>query len=290
MRQRKDLMAVGTLAKAGTPRHVFGRMVRHYREKAGMTRPAVAAAICKSVSLVDSIENGNRAATDLVTGDLDHALGAGGDLVKLREAMSEGIGYQPFRGWLQDWHENVEPRARRIRWFEPNVVPGLLQTEDYARAVYSTRFGLSREEVARRVASRMKRQEILARDEPPAFWAILDEWALRRPVGGRYVMAEQVSRLAEAAERPCTMIRVVPAGVGAHEGLYGGGFAIADLAGCPSVAYQEGSVAEGGWPIRSPVDLEALEIIWDTLGDQALSRTASLALLEEVAKSWTSPA
>jgi transcriptional regulator with XRE-family HTH domain len=282
-------MAVGTLAKAGTPRHVFGRMVRHYREKAGMTRPAVAAAICKSVSLVDSIERGDRAATELVAADLDHALGAGGDLVKLREAMGDGMGYQPFPAWMLDWFEEVEPRAKRLRLFEPNVVPGLLQTEDYARAVFGTRFGLTAEEVARRVASRMKRQEILVRDDPPTCWLILDEWVLRRPVGGRYVMAEQVSRLVEAAGRPRNMIRVVPAGVGAHEGLYGGGFAIADVADGPSAGYQEG-VVEGGWPITAPEDMEALEIVWDTLRDEALSRSASLALLEEVAKSWTTPA
>jgi transcriptional regulator with XRE-family HTH domain len=272
-----------------TPRHVFGRMVRHHREKAGLSRPAVAAAICKSVSLVESIERGERVATEDVTADLDRALGAGGDLVKLREEMGDGISYQPFPAWFEDWVDDIEPRARRLRTFEPNVVPGLLQTEDYARAVFGTRFGISEEEVARRVASRLRRQDILARDDPPAFWAITDEWVLRRPVGGRYIMAEQVGRLIEAARRPRVVVRIVPASVGIYDGLFGGGFVIADFADGPSVGQQEG-IVRGGQPIRDAADVEALDVVWDTLRDEALSRVASLEFLEEAAKSWTSPA
>jgi transcriptional regulator with XRE-family HTH domain len=273
---------------AQSPRHVLGRMVRYYRGKAGMSRPEVAAAICKSVSLVESIERGERVATEDVTADLDRVLGAGGDLIQLREEMAEGISYQPFAAWFQDWVEDIEPRARRLRTFEPNLVPGLLQTEDYAKAVFSARFGITQEEVARRASSRLKRQEILSTDDPPAFWAILDEWVLRRPVGGRYVMADQMRRLIEAARRPRLTIRIVPASVGVHAGLDGGGFTIADFADGPNIGQQEGAV-HGGQPIQAIKELEALEVVWDTLRDEALSRTASLELLEEVAKSWTSP-
>jgi transcriptional regulator with XRE-family HTH domain len=274
---------------AQSPRHVLGRMVRYYRGKAGMSRPEVAAAICKSVSLVESIERGERVATEDVTADLDRVLGAGGDLIQLREEMAEGISYQPFAAWFQDWADEIEPRAKRLRWFEPNVVPGLLQTEDYARAVFGTRFGITDEEIARRVASRLKRQEIFARDDPPAFWAILDEGVLLRPVGGHIVMAGQLNRLVEAARRPRVVIRIVPARIGIYDGLFGGGFAIADFPDGPSVGQQEGTV-RGGQSFRDAADVEALEIVWDTLRDEALPRAASLELMEEVAKSWTSPA
>jgi transcriptional regulator with XRE-family HTH domain len=273
---------------AQSPRHVLGRMVRYYRGKAGMSRPEAAAAICKSVSLVESIERGERVATEDVTADLDRVLGAGGDLIQLREEMAEGISYQPFAAWFQDWVEDIEPRAKKLRTFQPNVVPGLLQTEDYARAVFSTRFGITGEEIARRAASRLKRQEILARDDPPAYWAILDEGVLHRPVGGRYVMAEQTNRLVEAARRPRVVIRIVPASVGIYDGLFGGGFTVADFADGPSIGQQEGAV-RGGHAIKDATDLDSLEIVWDTLRDEALPRAASLELLEEVAKSWTSP-
>jgi Domain of unknown function (DUF5753) len=77
-------------------------------------------------------------------------------------------------------------------------VPGLLQTGDYARAIFRTRFRITAGQIDEQVAARLKRQEILAREDPPALWVILDEWVLRRPVGGRHVMQEQVSRLIAA--------------------------------------------------------------------------------------------
>jgi hypothetical protein len=197
------------------------------------------------------------------------------------------MSYQPFPAWFEDWVRDIEPRAKQLRSFQPNVVPGLLQTEDYARAVFSTRFGITDEEVEKRVASRLSRQEILARGGPLKFWAIVDEWVLRRPTGGPPVMLEQINKLIEAARQPHMVIRIVPASVGVHEGLYGGGFAIADLDGGASIGQQEGAV-HGGQPIREAEDLESLNLVWDTLRDEALPRSASLALLEEAAKSWSS--
>jgi transcriptional regulator with XRE-family HTH domain len=270
-----------------TPRQVFGAMVRYHREKAGMTRSQVATGICKSVSLVEAIERGDRVATEDVTVDLDRVLGGAGDLTQLGEELGDGMSYHPFPAWFEDWVRDIEPRAKRLRSFQPNVVPGLLQTEDYARAVFSTRFGITDEEVEKRVASRLSRQEILARGGPLKFWAILDEWVLRRSAGGPHVMLEQVSKLVEAARQPHIVIRIVPASVGVHEGLYGGGFAIADLDGGAGIGQQEGAV-HGGQPIREAEDLESLNLVWDTLRDKALPRSASLALLEEAAKSWSS--
>lgn len=201
------------------------------------------------------------------------------------------------RGWWDAYADTLGPeyatlialeaQAERIRWYAAQIVPGLLQTEDYARAVFSTRFGITDAEVEKRVASRLSRQEILTRGDPPKFWAILDEWVLRRPVGGPHVMLEQVDKLIEAARQPYIVIRIVPASVGVHEGLYGGGFAIADLMDGTSIGYQEGAV-HGGQPIREAEDVESLNLVSDTLRDEALPRSASLALLEEAAKSWSS--
>lgn len=152
--------------------------------------------------------------------------------------------------------------------------------------MFSTRFGITHEAAEKRVAARLRRQEILARDNPPALWVILDEWVLRRPVGGAHVMAGQVSRLIEAAGHPTIVIGVIRAAVGAHTGLDGGGFALADFGDAPSVGYQEGHVR--GQPVRERKDVEELELAWDTVRHEAESRAASLALLEEAAKSWTS--
>jgi transcriptional regulator with XRE-family HTH domain len=267
------------------PRQVFGAMVRFYREQAGLSRTDLATRIFKSVSMVQAIELGQRAATPEVTADLEVALDARGALARLREEIGGGLGYQAYPSWFADW-PGMEASAARLRWYEPLMVPGLLQTEDYARAVFRTRFGVTDEEVGEKVAARLKRQEILKRSHPPRLWIILDESVLRRPVGGSHVMAEQVGRLARAAQRPNVRIEIIPVTVGAHEGAYAGGFAVADFEAAPSVGYQE--AAAGGQALEDAERVGILGITWDTLTGEALPRVASAALLEEAAKSWTS--
>jgi transcriptional regulator with XRE-family HTH domain len=147
------------------PRQVFGAMVRFYREQAGLSRSELAREICKSVSLVQAIELGQRAATAEVTGDLEAALPAGGALARLRDEIGEGLGYQAYPSWFQEWALN-EAQATTLRSFEPLVVPGLLQTRDYARAIFRTRFRITSDEIEERVEARLKRQEVLTRDDP----------------------------------------------------------------------------------------------------------------------------
>jgi transcriptional regulator with XRE-family HTH domain len=269
------------------PRQVFGAMVRFYREQAGLSRSELARQICKSVSLIQAIELGQRAATAEVTSDLEAALQAGGALAQLRDEIGDGLGYQAYPSWFADW-PGMEASATRLRFYGLAVVPGLLQTEDYARAVFRTRFGATDEEVDERVAARLKRQEILDRDQSPLLWIILDEAVLRRPVGGRHVMAEQVRRIADAAQRANIRIEIIAASVGAHEGAYAGGFAIADFEAAPSVGYQE--AAAGGQTVEEAAQVAVLSAIWDSLTGEALPRAASLGLLEEAAKRWTQAA
>jgi transcriptional regulator with XRE-family HTH domain len=270
---------------ARTPRQVFGAMLRYYRERAGLTRTDLARQISKSVSLIQAIELGQRAATAEVTQDLERELSADGALTRLREEIGDGLGYQAYPSWFQDWLVS-EREARRLRWFEPLLVPGLLQTEDYARAIFRTRFGVTDDEVEELVTARLKRQEILARDNPPALWIIVDESVLRRPVGGQYVMRDQINRLLDAARRPHVSIQVIPANVGAHRGLWAGGFAVADFENAPEVGYQE--TAAQGQLVDHHEDVETLVDCWDMLVREALPWAISQSLLEEAAKSWTS--
>jgi hypothetical protein len=135
------------------------------------------------------------------------------------------------------------------------------------------------------VAARLKRQEILHRDRPPALWVILDEAVLRRLVGGTYVMREQLRHLTEMARRPCVSLQVIP-GTVTHLGLSFGGFAIADFGDAPTVGYQD--TASHGQIVDRGEDVAELTETWDTLVREALPWAASQSLLEEVAKSWTS--
>jgi transcriptional regulator with XRE-family HTH domain len=264
---------------------VFGAMLRYYRERAGLSRTELASQISKSVSLIQAIELGQRIATAEVTEDLERALTADGALSRLREEIGDGLGYEPYPSWFEDWVAS-ERQAKKLRLFGPLLVPGLLQTEEYARAIFRTRFGVTDEEINEQVAARLKRQEILVRDEPPALWVIVDESALRRPVGGRYVMREQAVRLIVASRRSRTSGQVIPAHVGAHRGLWAGGFALADFEEAPAVGYQE--TACQGQFVERREDVETLADCWDTLVREALPWGASQALLEEAAKSWAS--
>jgi transcriptional regulator with XRE-family HTH domain len=267
-----------------TPRQVFGPMLRYYRERAGLSRTELASQISKSVSLIQAIELGQRVATAEVTDDLERALTADGALSRLREEIGDGLGYQPYPSWFEDWVAS-ERQARKLRWFEPMLIPGLLQTEDYARAIFRARFGMTDDEIDEKVAARLKRQEVLAREQPPALWVIVDEAVLRRPVGGRHVMRDQVGHLIDASRRPHVSIQVISSTVGAHRGLSAGAFIIADFEDAPSVGYQE--TACQGQFVERREDIETLADCWDTLVREALPWAASQALLEEAAKSWT---
>jgi transcriptional regulator with XRE-family HTH domain len=272
----------------GSPRAVFGAMLRFYRQQAGLSQDMLGTKAHMSGKTISAYENGWRVPTRPATADIDTVpeLHTNGALLELWDKLREGMTYQAFPLWVQDWAVK-EAQAATLRWFEPLLIPGLLQTEDYARAIIQTRFGLSDADIEARVAARLKRQEILARDQPPALWVILDEWVLRRPVGGRHVMFEQVNHLIAAAKRPTIAIEIIPASVGAHEGL-AGGFCLADFPDSASVGYREGSGR--GQYTEDRDDVAGLELTWTTLRGETLPRKASLAILEEAAKSWTSAA
>jgi transcriptional regulator with XRE-family HTH domain len=269
-----------------TPRKAFGAILRGYRLRAGLTQAELGAKVHVVGDVISKIETGERPpAHDLVPRlDAVPELATGGMLAEFYEALGDGLRESAYPDWFGDW-PSKEATAKRLRWFEPLLVPGLLQTEAYMRAIFGTRFGATEADIEARVAGRLKRQEILVRDDPPKLWVLLDEGVLRRPVGGPQVMYGQVSRLVEDAARPHIMIQIIPAGVGEHEGLLGASI-IADSADGPSVGYQEGAVR--GQLIDDTNDVESLAVAWDTLRGEALPRKASLALLEELARTWSS--
>jgi transcriptional regulator with XRE-family HTH domain len=272
---------------AMSPLRVFGAELRHYRTMAGISQDQLGTRVYCSGDLIGKIENGQRAPTEEFAAACDAVpeLGTNGALVRLRELLRDYLKQRAYPGWFHRWPD-MEAEAKTLRWFEPLVVPGLLQTEDYARAVFRTRVEATDEEIADMVAARMERQAILERDVPPMLWMVLDEGVLTRPVGGTQVMREQLKHLIEAARRPNMVVQVVPVGVGAHEGLRGGAFILATQAGdAPGVAYQD--TAARGQIVEDADDIASLLVLWDTLRAEALPRAASLELMEKVAVTWT---
>jgi hypothetical protein len=206
-----------------------------------------------------------------------------GALTELRTLMKDAIKNRALPGWFQDWRHK-EALAESLRWFELVSVPGLLQTEDYARAVLRTQVMATDDEIADMVKARMDRQATLDRDNPPMLWVILAEMVLRLPVGGPSVMRDQVAHLVDLDTRPNVVIQVIPSSVGAHEG-FRGPFIIADFADAPSTGYQDTAVR--GQIVEASEDVMALAVMWETLKAEALPRSASRDLMEEVARSWT---
>jgi transcriptional regulator with XRE-family HTH domain len=260
-------------------------MLRHYRTAAGMTPEELGARVFLSGSQIRKVEDGTRTPTEALAEACEGVpeLNCNGAITVLREILKDHLRRRVYPGWFQGWTEH-EAHARRLRSFELVVVPGLLQTETYARAVLRTRVGATEEELDETVAARMERQRILDRDHPPELWVLLDEAVLRRPVGGAEVMAKQLEFLAAAARRPHVVLQVIPLSAGAHEGMRGGAFVLADFDDGPTVGYQDTAVA--GQIVEDANEVEALAVTWDTLRLEALPRSASLELVEEVAKTW----
>lgn len=268
------------------PRVVFGVMLRHYRAQAGLSQEQLGGLVYLTGDMVAKIERGQRTASEKFVDDCEALpeLAACGSLRVLWEQLRESFTSRPYPGWFADW-PGKEAQAVKLRWFEMAVVPGLLQTESYARALLTDRIAF-RGDIDEAVAARMERAAILDRDDPPELWVVVDEAVLHRPVGGPDVMAGQLKHLIEMASRPTVVIRVIPATVGVHDGLPGAGFITADFGdGTPPVAYQDTAVQ--GQVIEDAEDITVLSATWDRLAAEALPRSASLARMEEVGRSWT---
>jgi hypothetical protein len=178
--------------------------------------------------------------------------------------------------WFRSWVEH-EQQAASLRIWQLGVLSGLLQTEAYARAILSVEPGVTEEQVRERLAARLARQSILARDEPPAAWFLVDEAALRRCVGSAEVMGAQLAHLGGVARLPAVTIQVVPSI--AHAGLLGG-FAVAERA-----AYVETAVA--GQVFEDADIIAGLGTRFDTLRNEAFRGSESLALIERMCEEWT---
>ncbi|MEV4826949.1 DUF5753 domain-containing protein [Micromonospora sp. NPDC049257] len=180
--------------------------------------------------------------------------------------------------WFLPW-QSYEAQATRLRNFEPCLVPGLLQTEDYARAVFSAG-GLQRDErVEELLALRMSRQAVLGRDDPPECVFVIDESALRRSIGGPAVMDRQLGRLLEAAELPHVRLHVLPLDAGAHVSL-GGGFVLAELPGSEQVLCLDNTAR--GQIADHPEWIRLMLRKWESLLGEALAERASLDLVNKL--------
>ncbi|WP_432034882.1 helix-turn-helix domain-containing protein [Streptomyces cucumeris] len=274
-------------------RRVLGKRLRQLRERAKVSFEDAAKAIEVTPLTVRRMEKAEVGLKIPYVKELLRNYGVRGPeiedfLALAREANQPGWWHQ-FRDVLPDWfsaYVSLESEATVIRAYEPHYVPGLLQTEDYARAVLRTGFpNDTEEELDRRIALRVQRQELLTKPDAPTIWAVLDETVLRRPVGGHQVMCEQIDHLIAALDRPRIRLQVMRFAAGPHPGAFGPfhyfRFGFSEL---PDVVYTESLT--GAVYVDQPAEVVAYLEVLDRMAVQAEPIADTGTVLAELRKEF----
>lgn len=258
--------------------NTYGDWLRQQREAAGLTQQQLAEMAVMTRSHIAHIEAGRRMPSREDARRLDRALGTG-------DVLSSFLPQDDVA--IADYFETVrvlEQQAVMIREYAQAYFPGVLQTKRYARAVLGSAFPpVSEEECDRRVVTRLERAKILEDPVTPALWALLDEALLRRPVGSRDIMAEQVMHVVRLAENGRIRAHVMPFDVGFHP-LMGSMLTLMWFEDQPPLAY-----GEGGHAARlhdSPSVVRKWQHRYDLALSDALPQRESLTLLRAIAEEY----
>lgn len=263
----------------------FVRELRRVRNAAGLSQEALGKRIGFSGEMVSKVENGDRRPSpDFATGCDAAFPELGGLFARLLGEAEESSDVYPV--WFQSWVD-AEKRASVLRTWESLIMPGLLQTADYARAVFEAWRTVDGDgDTDTDVTGRLARQEIFDRPSPPSFGAVIEESVLYRCIGGPKVMHDQLLHVAGMSERPRITVQVVPAEVGAHVGLLGSFITASFADGTPGMVYLETPVE--GETSKNPGTVAKVALIYDALRDDALNARASRDLIMKVAEErWT---
>ncbi|MEU5116306.1 helix-turn-helix transcriptional regulator [Streptomyces longwoodensis] len=262
---------VNVLDPGASPLDYYGFELRRLREAAGLTQRQLGDILNYTGSLVGQIETARKVPTPEFSERLDAALGTGGLFSRLVDLV--------LRSQLPTWFREVaelQSRATEIYAFEAHVVPGLLQTQEYARAVLGV---LDKADLDDRTAVRLDRQRILQKQEPPLYWVVLSEAALYLEVGKPETMRGQLAHLLSFEDNPRINIQVLPFSAGAHAGLTGS-FDVYRFAGDPAIVYTEGYGS--GHPTANPHTVRNCSLRYDHLQAAALSIRDSAELFRRV--------
>ncbi|MBY8887772.1 helix-turn-helix transcriptional regulator [Streptomyces sp. PTM05] len=255
---------------------IFGSQQRALRELAGLTQAELGKRIICSESLVRMVERGERRPKPAYLKAADRALEARGLLLVAAKHLDD----ERYPTWFVPYRQ-TEAEAVAFNAYDSNVVNGLLQTEEYARAVLMAAcpsFGDA--ELEQRLAARMDRQSLLARAEPPMMAFAMEEWVLRRPIGGPAVLKRQLHRLLEVGEARHVTLQVMPMDSETHAGL-DGPLHLITLPDGRRLGYVEGQA--GSSYVTDPGELSALEQRFGNIRAQALNAEASLCLIDRLA-------
>ncbi|MFE5730839.1 DUF5753 domain-containing protein [Streptomyces sp. NPDC056528] len=265
------MVNIQELDPSASPLDYYGWELRRRREEHRLTQQQLGDIIFCTGSLVGQVETTRKVPTREFSERVDAALGTGGTFSRL-------IGLV-LRSQLPTWFQPVaelEARATYISTFQTQVVYGLLQTPEYARALLAVDYPDNAEEM---VAARLERQRVLERDEPPALWVVLSEAVLMQKVGDREVMRGQLAHLLTFRDNPWVQIQVLPFGAGEHTGLMGS-FTLFRFDGDPDIFYIDGY--DQGHMTANPPVIKERSFGYARLQATALSVEDSAALIARV--------
>ncbi|WP_225097455.1 helix-turn-helix transcriptional regulator [Streptomyces sp. CoH27] len=265
------MVNIRELDPAASPLDYFGSELRRRREAAGMRLKDLAAVIFCTASLVGQIETARKVPTRAFAERVDAALMTDGFFSRLVGLVLRS----QLPSWFQPFAE-MEAKATYISTYQAQMIYGLLQTEAYARAVLATGVPDKLDEL---VAARMERQRILAREQPPLTWVVLDEAVLHRPIGSREVMCEQLAHLLNFLDRKWACIQVLPFEVGEHASLIGS-FTSLRFDDHPDLVYTEDLIS--GRMTANPDTVREAAVRYAHLQASALSVEDSAALITRV--------
>jgi transcriptional regulator with XRE-family HTH domain len=251
----------------------FGSELRRIRKESGLSQEQTAKAAHATQAMISYVEAAKRVPTEDLARDLDVAFTTGGHFMRLYPLVIK----HAYPSWFLPYVE-LERDARGVRVFESQIIPGLLQTEGYARAMLSA---VRPDNLDDLIAARMSRQALLDKEDRPRAWFVIDEQVLRRALGGGDVMRTQLRRLLKAGEEPRTVIQVIPERVAAHTGL-AGPFTILNLDEGPDVLFVDGFAQ--GRITADPAQVGEAAHAYDLLRAVALSPEETAELIGEYMK------
>lgn len=253
----------------------YGKLLQHLRKRAGLSQQALAEAIGYSLEQVASVEQGRRPAKEAFTAAADRVLGADGVLEVLQADVDRAKLPKFFRNFAL-----IEAEVLSRFSYDPLLVPGLLQTEAYARAVFGGHCPpFSDETIDQHTEARLSRQKLLTRDPLAELSFIVGEEALRNPVGGAEVMRAQYQRLLEVGALRTVEVQVMPVGIGFHTGL-DGPFVLVETKELRRLGYIESQ--EVGCVVSDQAEVSTFGLRYGKLRSQALNVEASARLIERL--------
>ncbi|WP_406146626.1 helix-turn-helix domain-containing protein [Streptomyces sp. NBC_01012] len=260
---------------SGAVMKAVGRQIKLWRESAGLRQAELGEAIGYSEEMVSCVERGRRAPKPEFLDNADRVLGAGGKIAAMQGDVAEARYPKKVRDLAK-----LEADAVELGAYSNHNMHGLLQTEEYARALFTMRRpAYGEEEIERHVAARMARQLIFDSRPAPLITFVLEEVTLRRPIGGTIILRRQLERLAEVGELRHVAIQVMPTDRDEHAGM-AGELRVLKIKDGTTVGYSEAQLTSR--LISDPREVQILEMRYGMIRAQALTPRESLAFIEKV--------